>query len=171
MSPIVRAVISWIIALWASKVFLQSLPYKFSLHPDTQHIFGTIGEWLSGILGTSIGEAFKNYGSYVVGSFELIASTVLLVPAALWALRKLTSRPTEGIRAKYHAIGGVLASAVMAGAVFFHLFTPLGIEVLHEGESDGGTLFYAATSILIGGIVLFLINRSAFSSQSAPAQG
>ena len=107
----------------------------------------------------------------MVGSFELIASTVLLVPAALWALRKLTSRPTEGIRAKYHAIGGVLASAVMAGAVFFHLFTPLGIEVLHEGESDGGSLFYAATSILIGGIVLFLINRSAFSSQSAPAQG
>ena len=39
-------IISWIIALWAAKVFLFSLPYKFSGHPDTQHIFGTIGEWL-----------------------------------------------------------------------------------------------------------------------------
>ena len=48
---------------------------------------------------------------------------------------------------------------VMAGAVFFHLFTPLGIEVLHQGESDGGSLFYAAVSILILGIVLFAINR------------
>ncbi len=169
MSPIVRAVISWAIALWASKIFLQSLPYKFTLHPDTQHIFGTIGDWLSGFLGTSIGEAFSNYGSFAVGSFELIASTVLLVPAVLWVLRKLTSRPTEGIRAKYHAIGGLLAAAVMAGAVFFHLFTPLGIEVLHEGKSDGGSLFYAAVSILIGGIVLFLINRSAFSGHEQPS--
>jgi hypothetical protein len=168
MPPIVRAIISWAIALWASKVFLQSLPYKFSLHPDTQHIFGTIGDWLSGILGTPVGEAFSNFGSYVVGSFELIASTVLLAPAALWLMRKLTSRPTEGVRAKFHAIGGLLAAAVMAGAVFFHLFTPLGIEVLHEGKSDGGSLFYAAVSILVGGIVLFLINRSAFSAHSEP---
>lgn len=48
----------------------------------------------------------------------------------------------------------------MAGTVFFHLFTPLGIEVLHEGKSDGGTLFYSAVSILILGAVLFFINRS-----------
>ena len=54
----------------------------------------------------------------------------------------------------------------MAGAVFFHLFTPLGIEVLHEGQSDGGSLFYAAVSILVLGIVLFLINISAAKQQS-----
>ena len=46
-----------------------------------------------------------------------------------------------------------MAAVVMAGAVFFHLFTPLGIEVLHEGKSDGGSLFYAALSILVLGIV------------------
>ena len=56
-------------------------------------------------------------------------------------------------------IGGLMASAVMAGAVFFHLFTPLGIEVQHQGESDGGSLFYAAVSILILGLILFAINR------------
>ena len=48
----------------------------------------------------------------------------------------------------------------MAGAVFFHLFTPLGIEVLHEGKSDGGSLFYTALSILILDVELFVINRS-----------
>ena len=52
-----------------------------------------------------------------------------------------------------------MASAVMAGAVFFHLASPLGVEVLHEGQSDGGSLFYAALSILILGLVLFAINR------------
>jgi len=37
----------------------------------------------------------------------------------------------------------------MAGAVFFHLFTPLGIEV----NGDGGSLFRAAVSILILGLI------------------
>jgi len=80
------SIISWVIVLWTSKVFLFSLPYKFSGHPDTQHIFGTIG------------------------------------------------------------------------AVFFHLFTPLGVEVLHEGKSDHGSLFFAALSILILGSMLFILN-------------
>jgi len=29
-------------AAWLAMVFLGSLPYKFTNHPDTQHIFGTI---------------------------------------------------------------------------------------------------------------------------------
>ena len=47
---------------------------------------------------------------------------------------------------------------VMAGAAFFHLFTPLGIEVLHGGKSDGGSLFFAAISILVCGIIMFFMN-------------
>lgn len=47
----------------------------------------------------------------------------------------------------------------MAGAVFFHLFSPLGVVVLHDGKSDGGSLFYAALSILILGPVLYILNR------------
>ena len=49
----------------------------------------------------------------------------------------------------------------MAGAVFFHLATPLGVEVLHEGKSDGGSLFYAAVSILVLGLLMFVINKPA----------
>jgi len=47
---------------------------------------------------------------------------------------------------------------VMAGAAFFHLFTPLGVEVIHEGQSDGGSLFYAAVSIVILGAFMAVIN-------------
>ena len=155
---IFRAVLSWAIALWTCKVFLQSLPYKFTKHPDTEHIFGTIGRWMSDTINASLGSIFSDIGSYLVGSAELIVSLILLSPAAIWALRKIGNRDTAGMRAHFHAIGGIMASVIMAGAVFFHLFTPLGIEVLHEGESDGGSLFYAAVSILIGGIVLFLMN-------------
>lgn len=158
-SNTVRAVISWIIVLWACKIFLFSLPYKFSNHPDTQYIFGTIGEWLGNLLGASIGSLFTDFGAYAVGSFELLTSIVLLLPALLWVGAKVGLPSRQGARARFHRYGGLMAAAVMAGAMFFHLFTPLGVKVLHQGESDGGSLFYAAVSIFVLGIGLFLINR------------
>lgn len=154
-----KATISWLSALWMSYVFLGSLPYKFSQHPDTQHIFGTIGEWLGTFLGQGIGNLFSEYGAYVIGSVELLTSIVLLLPAVLWLASRLRGSHFGVTRRRFHMIGGLMASAVMAGAVFFHLVSPLGVEVLHEGESDGGSLFYAALSILILGLVLFALNR------------
>lgn len=164
-----KAAVSWVITLWICKVFLSSLPYKFTNHPDTAHIFGTIGEWMKGILGISIGEWFAVGGAYIVGSFELLTSIVLLLPALLWVIAKIVpGGPSDGdtrsermrhcMRARLHGIGGLAAAAVMSGAVFFHLFTPLGVEVLHQGKSDGGSLFYAAVSIVVLGIALFAIN-------------
>ena len=153
------AVVSWAIVFWASKVFLSSLPYKFSNHPDTQHIFSTIGDWLGGLISPAIGELFTRFGAYVVGSFELLTSLILLLPALLWVIARVQHRPIVGVRARFHRIGGLLAGAVMAGAVFFHLFSPLGVVVLHDGQSDGGSLFYAALSILILGPMLFILNR------------
>ncbi len=165
---LVITVISWLIVVWMCFIFLGSIPYKFSKHPDTQHIFSTIGEWMKGILGNTIGEFFTNFGPYVVGSVELLTSLLLLSPIVYWL--KFRNRDTAGVkrfRAKIHSLGGVMASAVMAGAVFFHLFTPLGIEVLHGGEPDGGSLFRAAVSILILGIVLLVMNKSrGFPSKS-----
>ena len=153
-----KAVISWAITLWICKVFLFSLPYKFTNHPDTQYIFGTIGQWMEGILGAGLGGWFATSGAYVVGSFELLTSIVLLLPVLLWVAAKIGLGSSAGVRARFHSIGGLMASMVMAGAVFFHLFTPLGVEVLHQGKGDGGSLFKAAVSILVLGIVLFLIN-------------
>ena len=159
MNKRIVEVVSWAIVVWMCYVFLLSLPYKFTLHPDTQHIFGTIGKWMGGFLGAGIGSLFANVGPFVVGGFELLTSLVLLTPAVLWGLSKLGRGKNCGTRTSYHKLGGLMASAVMAGAVFFHLATPLGIEVLHEGKSDNGSLFYSATSILVLGLVLFFINR------------
>jgi len=157
--------ISWLIVLWISKVFLVSLPYKFTLHPDTQHIFNTIGTWMQGIVGDSIGTLFSNYGSYVVGSVELITTIILLSPAVFWLLKRFKLLQCSPNRNLMHALGGLLASGVMAGAAFFHLFTPLGIEVIHEGKSDGGSLFYAAVSILVLGFILFITNYLDYKSK------
>jgi len=158
MQNTVRVVASWVIVAWTCKVFLFSLPYKFSRHPDTQHIFGTIGDWMRGVLGNAIGGWFSHYGPFVVGGFELLTSLVLLAPLLLWCVVKLGANPGRYTRTHFHRIGGLMAAAVMSGAVFFHLSTPLGVEVLHQGRSDGGSLFYAALSILVLGVVLFLIN-------------
>lgn len=154
-----RPVVSWLSVLWICYVFLRSLPYKFTNHPDTQHIFGTIGDWIGTLLGEGIGSLFSQFGAIVIGSAELITSIVLLLPALLWVVSRMSGSYFGITRRRFHMFGGLMASAIMAGAVFFHLVSPLGVEVLHEGESDGGSLFYAAVSILILGLVLFAINR------------
>lgn len=153
------AITSWLIVIWICNVFLSSLPYKFSGHPDTQHIFGTIGTWIGSFVGDTIGNGFINYGAYLVGSFELLTSIVLLSPALLFLL-KLANIGGERLPQRHviHTLGGAMAMAVMCGAVFFHLVSPLGIEVLHLGQSDHGSLFYAATSIVVLGAILALIN-------------
>ena len=153
-----RSILSWLIVAWICYVFLGSLPYKFTGHPDTQHIFGTIGDWLGTFLGPAVGGAFRDYGAYAVGAVELLTSLVLLAPIVLWLVSKARGTFFGDTRRRLHVLGGLMASAVMAGAAFFHLFSPLGVEVLHEGESDGGSLFFAAVSILVLGIVLAALN-------------
>lgn len=64
------------------------------------------------------------WGRYLTGSAELVTSILLLVPRTAWL----------------GALGGI---AVMAGAIFSHLFV-LGIEV----QGDGGLLFGLAVVVL-----------------------
>lgn len=159
MSLKVSRIISFIITLWICKVFLSSLPYKFTNHPDTQHIFSTIGQWMSDTIAQPLGEFFTSKGAFLVGTAELITSLILLIAAVSWLLSSANIlKKTPNISLLY-AVGGLISSAIMAGAAFFHLATPLGIKVLHEGKSDGGSLFFAAVSILILGVILALINK------------
>ena len=154
----IYTIASWVIVVWIAKIFLLSLPYKFSGHPDTMHIFSTIGSWMASILSVDLGSFFTQYGAVVVGSAELATSLLLLSPLVLLLKDKVSGQNSAPLRAKIHAFGGLASSGIMAGAVFFHLFTPLGVEVLHQGKSDGGSLFMAAVSILILGLVLCTIN-------------
>jgi len=158
MKSKISAIASWLIIAWICKVFLFSLPYKFSGHPDTQHIFGTIGLWMQDVLSQGLGSWFVQYGAYAVGTVELLASIALLSPLVFMLLKKLNLIKQAPPRELIHGLGGLLATGVMTGAAFFHLVTPLGIEVLHNGKSDGGSLFYAAVSILVLGLVLAALN-------------
>jgi hypothetical protein len=153
-------IFSWVAVAWICKVFLTSLPYKFTGHPDTQHILGTIGLWIKDTISSGLGQWFIGNGAVAVGMVELLASLILLSPLVLLAAQKLQLINQAPSRALVHTFGGLLSSAVMTGAVFFHLATPLGVEVLHNGVSDGGSLFYAAVSILILGLILAVVNNN-----------
>jgi hypothetical protein len=159
----IKVIVSWLIALWASNVFITSLFYKFddtALEP--QHIFSTIGTWLGETIHPLLGELFAEYGAIAIGLAELATALVLLSPIVLWKHR-----------AKLHCLGGMMASVVMAGAIFFHLFTPLGWKptwwVDNEALWDAAFLApnscvdaglaNAALSILILGLLLVWMNK------------
>lgn len=136
--PRLRGLIPHAIALFMSVVFLDSLRFKFTDHPNTQVIFGKLDAW-----GASIGlpGLFAHTGlfsQYVIGSIELLAASLLLI-GILPRLRHL------------QAAGALAGFLVMAGAVTFHLFTPLGTDPNH----DGGGLFVAAC-INLGAAFLML---------------
>lgn len=139
-------------SLWIIYIFGGSLPYKFSGHEHTQNIFGGIGEWMSGFLGTWIWNAFSNYGAYVIGGLELIVSLMLLVAIVMTAMKK----PAGYL----FGMAGFGAALLMAGAVFFHL-AAIGIEV----NGDGWSLFRAAVSILIIGGIMNYVNYKAIEEK------
>jgi hypothetical protein len=133
--------------LFVAFVFVQSLFFKFTNSPETQYIFGTLDQWgaslgLPGLFATD-----GIFSQYVVGSAELVASLVLLlslIPALRWL------RP----------FGAGLGLAVISGAIFFHLFTPLGVSVPNtDGTQDGGLLFGLACGVWIANALLLWVDR------------
>jgi uncharacterized membrane protein YphA (DoxX/SURF4 family) len=138
----VQALIPNLMAVFMAAVFLDSLRYKFTDHPKTQVIFGRLDAW-SGSLG--LPGLFAHTGlfsQYVIGSIELLAS-ILLILGLLPRMRHL------------QAAGALAGLLVMAGAVSFHLFTPLSTDPNH----DGGGLFAAACTNLTFAALLLAAYR------------
>ncbi|NJM94488.1 MAG: DoxX family protein [Cytophagales bacterium] len=68
--------LSLVLRVAAAVIMLQTLYYKFTAHPDSVHIFTTIG--------------MEPWGRIGVGVQELVASVLLLVPATAWLGAALT---------------------------------------------------------------------------------
>jgi len=143
-----RRFLTGALSLYIAFVFIQSLFFKFTDSPETQHIFGTLDAW-----GASLGFAglFARNGifsQYVVGSAELVASVLLL--AGLLTGRVLLQ-----------GAGALLALGVISGAIFFHLFTPLGVQVVNtDGSLDGGQLFALACGVWVASAGILMLHRS-----------
>jgi hypothetical protein len=138
-----RVLVTWLLIAFVSFVFLQSLFFKFQGHEETQIIFGTISEWMAGIgLLAWAAPLFNSIGAYAIGTAELVA--VIL----LW-------RPNT------RTYGALLGLAVISGAIFFHLFTPLGVNriINHAGDTDGGILFYMACGVWVCCALLLYLRK------------
>lgn len=125
--------IEWLPVLIIAGIFLPTLPMKFGGAIVTNHIFATVGQFL-GL------EFFETSGAIITGSFELIAVILLVLP-------------------KLRALGALLATGLMTGAIFFHLASPLGIVVRWQenGEmQEMPDLFIMAVIAFICGLWLLM---------------
>lgn len=142
----------WVLVIIPVFVFLQSLPFKFSGAPETQYIFSTIGSWFAAIGLKPLAQPFTDFGAYGVGTVELIASILLLIPATRhW--------------------GALFGLGVLTGALFFHLFTPLGVAVEFPGAKPGGdpSLFVLAVIAWSCLAILVIRYRQRFPLIGSPA--
>lgn len=130
-------ILKFIPSAFIAFVFIQSLFFKFTGSYETEFIFGTLGEW-SGFTW------FGNVGGYLIGFAELIAAILLFT--------------------RFHGVGAVMSVGIMSGAIFFHLFTPLGVvmpEFNSAGEiigNDGGLLFTMACIVWSCGAFLSVMD-------------
>lgn len=120
---------TFVLSAYIAFVFVQSLFYKFTGSEESIFIFSTLRDW-SGI------GLFEPAGRWIIGTCELIASILLFVPG-------------------FSVFGAAMAIGIMTGAISFHLFTPLGVEIM----GDGGELFTLACGVWISGWVILWLKR------------
>lgn len=140
-----KKILPWVLVLIPVVIFLQSLPFKFSGAVETQYIFSTIGAWMGSIGLSFAADPFTQFGAVGVGVAELIASVLLLIPATRhW--------------------GALFGLGVLSGAIFFHIFTPLGIAVKYPGAGPDGdpTLFVMAVIAWLCLLALVIRHRDRY---------
>jgi len=120
--------IVWSLSAYIAFVFVQSLFFKFTGSEESIFIFSTLRDW-SGI------GLFEPAGRWIIGTAELIASILLFVPRA-------------------RIFGAAMAIGIMTGAIFFHLFTPLGVVIM----GDGGELFTLACGVWLSGWIILALS-------------
>ena len=141
-----KKIVTWVLSFYISAFFLQTLFYKFTGAEITKLIFVSTGTWMISIgLPQRFGQFFIDHGGIFIGVFELIAAILLLIP-------------------KTRIFGSLLALGVISGAVFFHLFTPLGIAVkLPDGRADF-MLFIHAVLIWLSSVALICLGKQSLSA-------
>ena len=147
-----------ILSIFVAFVFLQSLFFKFAgLFGEpadiTVYIFSTVGDWIGSTISVGLGEAFSSYGGLVIGLGELVASILILIAATrFW--------------------GALIGFGLMSGAVFFHIFTPLGLfpytdlSCLQPGCPQEKPLFFMAVAVWVI-CLYFLIKLNPLKAKAA----
>ncbi len=124
------SIVVFVLSAYIAFVFVQSLFFKFTGSVESIFIFSTLRDW-SGI------GLFEPFGRFFIGSCELVASILLFVP-------------------RTRIFGAGMAIGIISGAIVFHLFTPLGVEIM----GDGGLLFALACGVWIASAAILWLERA-----------
>jgi hypothetical protein len=139
----------WLLTIFVAFVFIQSLFFKFTGSPETVYIFqGKLDPWAASLGFPGVFAPGGIFSAKVIGTLELIASILVLVGAAVSSNRG------------WQVLGAAMGLGVISGAIFFHLFTPLGVAVVNtDGSSDGGELFTLACGVWVSCAILLWLRR------------
>ena len=139
----------WVLSLFVAFVFIQSLFFKFTGSPETVYIFeGKLDPWAASLGFAGVFAPGGIFSAKVVGAAELLASLLVLAGAVMAGNRL------------FQVAGAAMGLGVISGAIFFHLFTPLGIAVVNtDGSSDNGELFMLACGVWVSCALLLWIRR------------
>ncbi len=152
--------IPWAGALFISAIFVDSLRFKFTGHPTPRYIFETLKEW-SGV------DLFFPAGPWIIGLGELSASTLLVaLPLLLIAAKR------NGLADLSQFAGALIALGIMSGAIFFHLFTPLGTATPVEWAEGTPTkfseaLFYSACASWTFAVIIIAMRWKSLGARRA----
>jgi hypothetical protein len=116
----------YVLAAYIAYILLWYLPFKF--YPDS-YLFQVLEDW-AGL------PSFEPYFRYLTGGVEAVASLLLFIPGLQVA-------------------GAAVALGTMTGAIFFHVFTPLGIDPYN----DGGKLFTEACTLWLFALAILVMRR------------
>jgi hypothetical protein len=139
----------WLATIYVAFVFIQSLFFKFTDSPETMYIFqAKLDPWAASLGFPGLFAPGGLFSAKVIGSVELVASVLLIAGAIISSHRWV------------QVIGAAAGLAVISGAIFFHLFTPLGVAVVNtDGSSDGGQLFMLACGVWVACAWLLWLRR------------
>lgn len=138
-----------VLTLIVAFILIQSLFFKFSNSPETIYIFeGKLEPWAASLGFPGLFVRGGPSGAPVIGTFELITAIMLIIGAIINNKKNLQT------------LGALLGMVVISGAIFFHIFTPLGIAVVNtDGTSDRGLLFIMAWIVWLSCACLVYLRR------------
>jgi len=122
--------LTWPAALWIAYIFLWYEQYKLTGHPGSVWLFQTLADWLF------IGGYEKPF-RLSVAIAEIAASVLVVLPRTrMW--------------------GAALSFGIISGAIFFHVFSPVGIDPF----DDGAQLFKEAVSVWFASAFILVVMRN-----------
>ena len=125
----IEKLLTWPAALFIAGTLLWYEQYKLTGNTGSVWLFTTLTDWLF----LDGNEKAMRLG---VAGVEILAAVLVVIP-------------------RTRMFGAALALAIMSGAIFFHVFSPLGIDPY----DDGGKLFTEACALWLLAVFILLVYR------------